>query len=279
MINSADLKSFLVTAQHLHLTKAAQALGMSQPALSHCIKRLELELQNDLFLRRKSGLILTEAGQYLLLHGNKVLEEMNQIENFLISGKLSLNRTLKLGLHSAVAAYLLPAFYKLQSEIKLSMNFGLSREMTSMVQTGTLDCAVAINPHPHPNLIVTALGEDNFTLWSTKKINKAKRLFFDPDLQQSQHLLRQIERKGIHYDSYEEIKNLDIIARLLLDGAGDAFLPARVVHNFEKWEKSVIDRSVEIKSFKDRICFVYSEENPYKVELVKLKQTMIKALQ
>ena len=57
MINSNDLKSFLTTANTLHLTRAAKELGLSQPALSHCIKRLEAEVGEELFLRRKDGLI------------------------------------------------------------------------------------------------------------------------------------------------------------------------------------------------------------------------------
>jgi DNA-binding transcriptional LysR family regulator len=91
MINSSDLKSFLTTANRLHLTKAAKELGLSQPALSHCIKRLELEVGEELFLRRKDGLILTKAGEYLLLKGQKICDDLDSVSDYLKTGSSSSN--------------------------------------------------------------------------------------------------------------------------------------------------------------------------------------------
>lgn len=171
MINSSDLKSFLTTAKTLHLTRAAKELGLSQPALSHCIKRLELEVGEELFLRRKDGLILTKAGLYLFNRGQKVIDELDTISQYLQTGKEEEIKTLSVGMHPSVGSYTLPFIMKEIKEFNLNMHFGLSREVTAMVQEGKIDCAIAINPHPHSNLVIGQLGQDEFHIWKNKKEN------------------------------------------------------------------------------------------------------------
>ncbi len=275
MINSTDLRYFLSTAQHLHLTRAAKALGISQPALSHCLKRLEAELGDGLFLRRKNGLILTEAGQYLMLSGQKIVDDLEAVATYISTGKKLENRTLHLGLHPSVGSYVLPELYKNSGNIKLKFSFGLSKLVTQMVQEGKLDCAIAINPYAHPNLVISPLADDQFNLWAPKKnVASEKNLFFDPNLEQSQFIIRQLDKKNIKFDHFIEIPNLELIAKNLYEGVGCAILPSRVVHGHSEEAKLVKLYSQEIKPFKDKICFVYSEENKYKEELRNLKTTL-----
>lgn len=272
MINTTDLRYFLKTAQELHLTKAAKILGISQPALSHSLKRLEEELNNSLFLRRKKGLILTDAGLFLRDQGQRIIEDLDSAANFLLSGKKSEHKTFSMGLHPSVGGYVLPFLYKLEMDIKLNYSFGLSREVTQMVMEGKLDCAIAINPYAHPNLIISSLSEDQFTLWSPKKKgHNTKNLFYDPNLYQSHFILRQMEKKGIRFENTVELTQMDLMARLLYEGAGSAILPAKVVNAQSESAKNVKEHTNEIKPFKDRICFVYSEESKYKDELKKIK--------
>ncbi len=60
-----QLRYFLVTAKYQHMTKAAEALKIAQPALSQSIKRLETELGASLFDREKRGIRLNETGRFL----------------------------------------------------------------------------------------------------------------------------------------------------------------------------------------------------------------------
>ena len=68
-----QLRTFAAVAEEAHLTRAAERLHLSQPAVSGHIKALEQELDVRLFERTATGMVLTESGRQLLAHSNKVL--------------------------------------------------------------------------------------------------------------------------------------------------------------------------------------------------------------
>ncbi|MFA6238948.1 MAG: LysR family transcriptional regulator [Bacteriovorax sp.] len=276
MINSNDLKSFLTTAKLLHLTKASKELGLSQPALSHCIKRLELEVGEELFIRRKDGLRLTKSGEFLLLKGQKIFDELVGVADYLKTGRSEARQTLTLGLHPSVAAYSLPYIMNELQNINLKFRFGLSREVTEWIQSGKVDCGVVINPFPHSNLIISLVDSDKFTLWTHRKNTNHHRIFFDPQLHQTHSLLRQLEKKGIIFSEQYEIPNLELIAKFVYEGSGIGILPEKVVKNYHP-ELTKIYNS-DIKPFQDKICFVYSTENKRLASLVQLKTAVKKVL-
>jgi len=276
MINSNDLKCFIVTARVLHLTKAAKELGLSQPALSHCMKRLEAETGEPLFLRRKEGLILTKAGEFLFQRGQKICDDLEQVHETLKNGSTKTKSSLTIGMHPSVAAYLMPQVLKRNTEIEFHFKFGLSREVTEWVQTGKIDCGVVINPFPHSNLIITELEKDEVTLWSRKKDFKKDALFFDPQIHQTFSLLRQLEKKGMLFKEQFEIPNLELIAKFVYEGAGVGILPSRVIKNYFPDQTKIF--STQIKPFTDKICFAYSVENKGVDSIVQFKNLLKKVL-
>lgn len=276
MINSNDLKSFLATAKTLHLTKAAKELGLSQPALSHCIKRLELEIGEELFLRRKDGLILTKSGEYLLLKGQKICGDLEGVSHFLKTGREGSRQTFTLGIHPSVAAYTLPLLMKDLKHIELNFRFGLSREVTEWIQEGKVDCGIVINPYPHSNLIINHMGQDKVNLWCHKKLTGPTKLFFDPQIHQTHSILRQLEKKGIQFENQYAIPNLELIAKFVYEGIGVGILPEKVVKNYLPESTKLF--SPELKPFQDQICFVYSLENKGLEALAKLKTAIKKII-
>lgn len=66
MLHWNHAQSFLMAAQYGSFSKAAEAMGLTQPTLSRQIAALESELKLTLFERLNTGLVLTEAGQQLL---------------------------------------------------------------------------------------------------------------------------------------------------------------------------------------------------------------------
>ncbi len=68
------LHYFIVVAEELNITRAAERLKMSQPPLSAQIKGLEAELGVQLFIRGKRQLTITEAGRLLYRRARQILE-------------------------------------------------------------------------------------------------------------------------------------------------------------------------------------------------------------
>ena len=75
MIETNLLAQFAAFADAGTLTRAAEKLHTSQPALTRAMKKLELELGVPLFVRSKNHLELTETGRYALPYAKRVLQE------------------------------------------------------------------------------------------------------------------------------------------------------------------------------------------------------------
>jgi DNA-binding transcriptional LysR family regulator len=76
-IDTRLLRYFAVVAEEAHLTRAAERLYISQPALTKQIKQLEAQLGVELFTRSRAGMALTEAGRALAERVPDVLEELD----------------------------------------------------------------------------------------------------------------------------------------------------------------------------------------------------------
>lgn len=72
-----QLQHFLIVAQELSFTKAAEKAFVSQQALSKSVRMLENELNVELFERLPRGLALTPCGQFLLKRGYKISSLLN----------------------------------------------------------------------------------------------------------------------------------------------------------------------------------------------------------
>ncbi|GAA3714846.1 LysR family transcriptional regulator [Oceanisphaera sediminis] len=71
------LRYFVVVAEELNLTRAAEKLFIAQPPLTRQIKQLEEELEVQLFIRKARGLELTQGGQYFLQQVHSIMDRLD----------------------------------------------------------------------------------------------------------------------------------------------------------------------------------------------------------
>jgi len=81
-LNVKHLEFFCAVAQYGSINKAAQALYISQPHLSHIIRDLEEDVGFALLERSKQGVSLTPEGQRFLEHARVILQEMENLKQF-----------------------------------------------------------------------------------------------------------------------------------------------------------------------------------------------------
>lgn len=261
MINQTDLKYFLELSKSLHVSRAAERLGVTQPALSHCLRRIEDETKLQLFIRSKKGLALTNAGARLAERANELIQKWDEV---LLSAQNEVQKVaglIRFGCHSAVAQYTLPLFLAefLQQYPEININFshGLSRHMAEDVISQKLDAAFVVNPVEHLDLIIKEISKDRVTLWKSKKCVNQDVLIVEPSLLQTQDLLRKFQKKNIHFSRIIESSSLEVISQLVVNGVGCGILPERVIKAFDAEQIKNVKHAPE---FHDRMCLIYKSE-------------------
>jgi LysR family transcriptional regulator of gallate degradation len=81
LLNTRRLHLFVMLARHRHMASAAQALGITQPAISSAIRILETSAGMSLFHRHPRGLLLTPDGDNFLLHVRRALNELRHVSD------------------------------------------------------------------------------------------------------------------------------------------------------------------------------------------------------
>jgi DNA-binding transcriptional LysR family regulator len=138
------LRAMCAIKRHGGITRAAAALGLSQSAVSHKIRRLELSLDCELLSRRTGGPAFTTAGQELLDYAGKILDLHD--EALLSLAKTPLAGRLLLGFTEDTAcsdlARILGRFRKLHPNVVVRTKVRMSLVLRAMLERDELDAAI-----------------------------------------------------------------------------------------------------------------------------------------
>lgn len=251
-----DIKYFITVSETLNVTRASEIIGISQPALSYAIKRLENELGGVLLIRLKNGIQLTKLGEEFRQRSRRLLYEWEQAQNLVSPESGFIQGKYTFAVHPSVALYTLERFMpQLQREfLGLDFNFihGLSREMAEKVISWEADFGIVVNPIKHHDLVISKLCNDEVTIFYAK--NAKDKLIYDQNLAQSQYILKKISKRA-NFNGVINSANLEVVAKLTSLGLGYGLLPTRVATQYDHLEKLK-----EAPVFKDEICLVYRPE-------------------
>ena len=104
-INFEYYKIFYVIAKNKNITKAANELNISQPAISRMLKTMEDQMNTKLFIRQSKGVILTHEGNELYnLISNEIMNIIKAGNDF---SKLINNKTIKIAVNKTYLNYLI----------------------------------------------------------------------------------------------------------------------------------------------------------------------------
>jgi DNA-binding transcriptional LysR family regulator len=144
------LRYFLAVAQELNFTRAAESLGIAQPALSSQIRRLEAQLGVPLLERTTRSVQLTEAGRVLQERGPAALAALADVwEAARRAGRGEAGR-LRI-VYSPSAGYetaprLVDALRARHPEVEIAADVMSSAEIVRAVQDGDADVGIARTP-------------------------------------------------------------------------------------------------------------------------------------
>ena len=139
------LRAFSTVAELGHLTKAAERLHVSQPAVSGQIRSLEESLGVELFIRGPGGMSLTEAGAHLLPLAEKVLQDVQALRDEVQSMKGQVQGTVRVGTVSDPSYLKLGEFLSRMVErhplLHIEMHKETSGEALDQLRAGELDAS------------------------------------------------------------------------------------------------------------------------------------------
>lgn len=142
-------KIFYFVATLGNITKAANELYISQPAVTMSIKKLEETLQVTLFSRTKKGVILTSEGKILYDYIKEVMENIKIAENKMENLKKLDTGTIKIGIGTTLTKhFLLPyleEFHEKYPKISINIDTSMSTDIIDNLKNGKIDLAIIVS--------------------------------------------------------------------------------------------------------------------------------------
>lgn len=233
-----DDKDWLILktiAEEKNITKAADRLYISQPALTYRLRNLENEFGAKLVSRHPNGVNLTPQGEYLLSYTVEMLLRLNKAKEHIKNMENKVQGTLRLGSSSVFAHYELPPilknFLELYPDVEISLKTGLSRRINRMLQKEEVSIAIIRGDYHWPEEKFL-LREEPICLVSSSPIEFREL----PHRPQVSYLTDSSLEPMVHEwwrESFSqppritmEVDSMDTCRQMVLHGLGWAILPA-----------------------------------------------------
>ena len=169
-----DIKVFREVALHGSMTQAAEILGYAQSSVTARIRKLEANLNVNLFYRNTKGVQLTPSGQVFLEYGLKITQLTEELYRFLSPSEVP-SGLLRIGSMETTAAIRLPSllkkFHSLYDKVELSLQTGPTEYLINQVLNYELDLAFVAAPVNHPELNEIESFREEMVLVAEKKEN------------------------------------------------------------------------------------------------------------
>jgi len=243
------IKCFLTAAEIGSMSKAAEKMCMTQPAMSFQIRELEKELQTTLFERDHMGIHLTESGKIVQAGFTHIMNSYQRLLNKIPQnnyGKMHLTIgyhgfTDWAGLHSFIAM-----FSKKYPEIELSILEQQCKELADYLEVGTLDVAILLTQElqNRPTLSSMKLFSEKtcFAIPNTHPLSKKSKIINedlkDETIIMNNHnsismneLVDNLIRSGIPSDHLKFEEQPEVCLAMAVAGQGLTSLPKSFSQN------------------------------------------------
>ena len=158
------LQVFHTVARLLSFTKAAEALHMTQPAVTFQVRQLEEYFNTRLFDRTHNRISLTEAGARVYQYADKIFEIYSEMENAVREMTGEISGSVTIGASTTIAEYMLPAllgdFRAKYPEVSIHLKVANTDGIVSMVENNAIDLGVVEAPVSNKNLVVDECRRD-----------------------------------------------------------------------------------------------------------------------
>ncbi len=272
MLSLKNMLYIVTTAKLCSFTKAAEALYVSQSAISQSIKSVEDELKTTLFIRHNNTIYLTKAGEIFVNEAEKLIERSELLKKRIMEISDSSKTIVKFGTSSFYSKFylplLIPNFEQEFADISFTFTEDISYNLENMVSNDFLDFCIVPLPLAHSDLSFELLREEKILLALPQ--NHPLCSAYPPDMPINLHdvkdepfvFLKSFQRftdlglrlcrgSGFTPNIVYESSNWETIDALIGQGVGVGFVPD-VVTNIQEYQKPVyrkIDSSLAHRSY------------------------------
>jgi DNA-binding transcriptional LysR family regulator len=235
------LTAFIEVARRQSVSRAAEALFLTQPALTARVQGLERELGCSLFVRTPRGMKLTKAGEAFLPYAVRALDA-------LADGRMQVNALerggagrLAIGAAPAVGTYVLPQLLKSfalsHPRVSVSVRTGHSEEVLELVLREQVDVGL-VRALAHRDIVSTPLYEDRLVLVvdpshpfassgriRVDEIAAQQLILFDRTSSYHELTSAFFRTAGVSPAGVMELDNIDAAKKMVEQGFGVALLP------------------------------------------------------
>ncbi len=152
------LQVFYSVAKHLSFTKAAEALHMTQPAVTFQVRQLEEQFNTRLFDRTHPRINLTEAGDRVYHYAKQIFELYSRMEGEIRALTGEVSGVVIIGASTTIAEYMLPsllgAFKRKFPDVVIRLQVSNTDGIVAMVEDNEIDLGVVEAPVSNKSLVV-----------------------------------------------------------------------------------------------------------------------------
>lgn len=262
-----EIKYFLAMIRELNFTRAAASCGITQPALTRAIKKLEAELGGALFLRRPGHIEPTRLAREILPRLEAIENDMSAVRAHAATVAESQTNSLRLGVMCTVGpTHVVALLAKLQDsmpDVEITIVDAKSGQIADMLITDDIDIGITAWPTYPDAVHAERLISERYAVAARHDNSLASKDEIPLALLCQQSY---IERLGCEFDDYFEAahgkwtlemnvtfssEREDWIQGLLLGGMGCAIVPERM-----EMPKGIVKRPLKEPAVVRDICMV-----------------------
>ncbi len=251
------IETFLAVCKYMNFTHAAQALHITQPAVSQHIKYLEEKYETPLFIRQKKNLILSPAGEIL----RSTLEALRNDENTMqkrMKESLVNKKILTFGVTMTIGEYAIISpiskFIKKHPDTDIFIRYGNTQKLLYDLYEGVIDFAIVEGYFREDNYQTRIYRSEEYIAVAAANHPFKKPIHCLKDLTQERLITREqgsgtrailskaLALKNMSIKNFEhiiEVESMHAIVSLLKEDCGIAFLYKTAV------EKELEDGSLQ----------------------------------
>lgn len=242
-MNYSYLKVFYTVAKLKNFSKAAQELDVTQPAVSRIIANLEKKYSAKLFVRYKSGVILTQEGLKIFQLIEEPMQDLERVEKA-IRSRASFSQTLiHIGATStALSCYVFSYLEKVKTtypSVNFVINTDSSHNLLEMVEKGSIDFAFITTPftetsdmesydvYPLQDILIAPISYQNRIKGpvSISTLTEFPFILLNEHMQFREHINAFLWSHGVHIHPAYETDSSSVLLPFVEHDCGLTFIP------------------------------------------------------